>query len=128
MKSPMDADATDEPLHQPEDSSEADSTAPSWVLPAGAVVVVATALVLGFFWPGFFVTKVFDRRALETGVRSVLVDSYRVPKVTDVYCPAEQAVNPGRSFACIAQIDGSPTQVRVLIRDDDGQYLVNRPN
>jgi hypothetical protein len=92
------------------------------------MLIATTVLVLGFFWPGFFVTKVFDRAALEAGVRSILVESYRVPNVTDVYCPSQQKVSAGRAFACIAQINGSPTQVRVMISDDNGRYLVNRPN
>jgi hypothetical protein len=104
------------------------TSVPPWLFGASVLVLVGMIAVLGFVTPGFFVTKVFDPVAVQNGVRSVLVGDYRLTGVHEILCPADQRVLPGRDFTCVARIGGSAAQVRVIIRDADGHYLVSRPN
>ena len=52
-----------------------------------AALVVVVVLVLGFVTPGWFVTRVFDAAAVQTGVAKVLADDYATDGVADVRCP-----------------------------------------
>jgi uncharacterized protein DUF4333 len=101
---------------------------PPWLFGVSVLALVAIVMVLGFVIPGFFVTKVFDQVAVQNGVRSVLVNDYRVQNVAEVVCPADQRVLAGRDFTCLARINNSPAQVRVVIKDSTGRYQVSRPN
>lgn len=101
---------------------------PPWLLGVATLALVAMVAVLGFGTPGFFVTTVFDQAAVQNGVRSVLINDYRLSNVRAVVCPAGQQVLPARDFVCVAQVDNSPAQVRVVIQDRAGHYRVSRPN
>jgi hypothetical protein len=94
---------------------------------AAAVLVVVAVLVLGFIAPGWFVTRVFDAAAVQTGVARVLTDDYGTEGVADVRCPAGIEVSAGATFTCDATIDGDPVTVPIRVTDDDGRYEVGRP-
>lgn len=116
-----------QPAGPPDGPDGAGGPVPTWAYSVGAVVLLAMVIVLGFVRPGFFVTKVFDPVAVQNGVRSVLVNSYRV-NVSEVICPANQRVLAGRDFTCMVKVDGSTAQVQIVIRDAEGHYQVSRPN
>jgi hypothetical protein len=92
-------------------------------------LVVAGALVgvLGFVAPGFFVTKVFDNQAVQTGVTKVLTQNYKIAGVTGVTCPAQQEVKDGLTFECTANVAGKPVRVPITVKGTGGNYEVGTP-
>ena len=101
---------------------------------AGAVAaaVVAAALVLGFLWPGWFVTTKLDVNKAQAGVQQVLTDEttgYGAKNVKDVKCNHGQdpIVKKGGSFDCDVNIDGASKHVTVTFQDGKGTYEVGRP-
>ena len=101
---------------------------PAWIFGVSALAVLAMIGILGFVTPGFFVTEVLDQAAVQNGVRSVLVNDYKLRNVGEIACPQDQQVLPARDFICTATVDNAPAQIRVVIRDSSGHYLVSRPN
>lgn len=100
---------------------------PPWIPVAVAVAVVVAFLVLGFGTPGWFVTRVFDPVAVQTGVAKVLTDDYAAEGVADAHCPEGVQVTTGATFTCDATIDGDPVRIPVRVTDDRGGYEVGRP-
>ncbi len=98
------------------------------VLAAPAVTVTETVTVhdsvpvLGTF---------FDHTRVEAGVTKILTDAppngYGQTGVTDVSCPADQAVKTGATFTCTATIGGAQKQITVTVKDDSGKYEVGVP-
>jgi hypothetical protein len=100
----------------------------SWILPGvGGGAVLAAVLILGFVSPGYFITTVFDRDAVQEGVRRILSDDYG-RNVQAVTCPADQKVQPGATFICQASIDGARRDVTIMVKTDSGEYEVARPS
>ena len=92
------------------------------------VVLVAIAVgVLGFYRPGFFVTKVFDGNALQTGVTKILTEDYGLANVSGVNCAQNIKVTQGATFTCSANVDGKPVTVPVRVTSSAGDYEVGRP-
>jgi len=100
---------------------------PRWVPLAAAAAVVVLLLVLAFVTPGWFVTRVFDAAAVQTGVAKILTDDYGAEGVADVRCPGNVGVVAGAAFSCDATIDGDPVKVPVKVTDGGGRYEVGRP-
>jgi len=100
---------------------------PPWIPVAAAAVVVLAVLVLGFVAPGWFVTRVLDASAVQTGIAKILTEDYGAEGVTDVRCPDRVQVVPDATFTCDATIDGDPVTVPIRVTDDDGGYEVGRP-
>jgi Domain of unknown function (DUF4333) len=98
-----------------------------WIALAAVGVVVVAVLVLGFIVPGWFVTRVFDASAVQTGIAKILTDNYAVDGVADVHCPEGVQVTPGATFTCDATVDGDPVKVPVRVTDGKGGYEVGRP-
>ncbi|KAA9152179.1 DUF4333 domain-containing protein [Amycolatopsis acidicola] len=71
--------------------------------------------------------RIFDERALQDGVRQVLVQSYGLADVTNVRCPSDQAVQTGVSFDCEVTIGGAPKTVTLTVQGPDGTYQVAQP-
>jgi hypothetical protein len=94
---------------------------------AVAAAVVVAVLVLGFVSPGWFVTRVFDATAVQTGVAKILTDDYGAEGVADVRCPANVGVTAGATFTCDATIDSDPVKIPVRVTDGNGRYEVGRP-
>ena len=97
-----------------------------------AAVIVAVVGVLGFLWPGFFVTTKLDVNAAQSGVQKILTDEtngYGAKNVKDVKCNNGQnpTVKKGDTFTCEVSIDGTKRQVTVTFQDDKGTYEVGRP-
>lgn len=97
-----------------------------------AAIVVAVVLVMGFWKPGFFVTKKLDIDAAQTGVQRILTDEangYGAKNVKNVKCNDGEnpTVEQGATFNCEVSIDGTKRQVTVTFQDDDGTYEVGRP-
>jgi hypothetical protein len=98
------------------------------LIAGGAVVLVlAVVAVLGFVTPGFFVTKVFDAAAVQTGVQRILTDDYGL-KAASVTCPANITVTDGATFTCDATVGGDKVTVPIRVTSADGNYEVGRPN
>jgi hypothetical protein len=96
------------------------------IIAAVVVVLLAAVGVLGFWKPGFFVTKVFDTNAVQTGVQKVLTDEYGLA-VETVTCGQNIQVDNGATFTCQATVDGQPREVPVKVTSADGDYEVGRP-
>lgn len=111
----------------PEPSLGPMSSVPGWLIAAAVIVLLGVVGVLGFVRPGFFVTPVLDQASVQDGVGMILRDTYRLPDVVDVTCPADQQVLPGRSFTCVAVVDGKRSEIPVVIQDKAGRYQVGRP-
>ncbi len=97
-----------------------------------AVVIVAVVGVLGFLWPGFFVTTKLDVNAAQSGVQKILTDEtngYGAKNVKDVKCNngTDPEVKAGQTFDCDVNIDGTKRTVKVTFKDDSGTYEVGRP-
>lgn len=102
------------------------STLPLIVI-GGVVLILALVGVLGFVAPGFFVKKVFDASAVQTGVTTILTNDYKLTSVSGVTCPAQQEVKVGATFTCTASVDGSDRTVPITVKTSDGSYEVGRP-
>lgn len=96
------------------------------ILGGVGVLVVAAILVLGFVWPGFFLTRVFDAAAVQAGVQRVLTDDFD-RQVTAVTCARDIRVITGSSFTCDATIDGATVKVPIKVTSDAGAYEVGPP-
>ncbi|MBB2937015.1 hypothetical protein FHX82_004079 [Amycolatopsis bartoniae] len=72
-------------------------------------------------------SRVFDETALENGVRQVLSQSYGLADVTEVRCPAGQAVQVGISFECAVTVAGAQRSVTLRVQTPDGTYQVSAP-
>ena len=97
-----------------------------------AAVIVAVVGVLGFVWPGFFVTTKLDINAAQSGVQKILTDEtngYGAKNVKDVKCNngTDPEVKSGQTFDCDVSIDGTKRTVKVTFKDDKGTYEVGRP-
>ncbi|OLF18069.1 DUF4333 domain-containing protein [Actinophytocola xanthii] len=105
----------------------------AWIWIVVVVVVLAAGAfgVLGFVTPGFLNKKVFDQAALEgdNGVKKILIENYNEPAddIGDVRCPAEQEVKQGNTFTCTVVIRDEEMNVKITVRNDDGQYEVGTP-
>lgn len=71
--------------------------------------------------------KVFDHRAMEESVRTLLAHDYRLVGVDQVSCPREQGVTEGATFDCQATVSGKPARVAITVTDADGEYQVAMP-
>lgn len=99
-----------------------------WIIGgAGALVVLAVVLVLGFVAPGFFVRSVFDAASVEKGVTQTLKGSYTIAGVGAVTCPDGEPVEVGHRFDCRVQINGADKTVTVTVKNDQGVYEVGHP-
>ena len=96
------------------------------ILGGVVALIVVVVVALGFVGPAYFTSKVFDQRALQSGVQGVLTSSYG-QKVDSVSCPAQQKVSSGSTFTCQATIGGKQTAVMVTVKDNSGTYEVARP-
>ena len=97
-----------------------------------AAVILLTVIVLGFVWPGWFVTTKLDVNAAQQGVQKILSDEtsgYGVKNVKNVKCNdgADPEVKAGATFNCSVSIDGTSRTVTVTFKDDKGTYEVGRP-
>lgn len=72
-------------------------------------------------------SRVFDRAALQDGVRQVLTQSYGIAGVGEVRCPSGQAVQVGISFDCEVTVGGVPKTVTLAVQTADGTYEVSAP-
>ncbi|ULE32219.1 DUF4333 domain-containing protein [Mycobacterium sp. IDR2000157661] len=122
------------PYQQPgsEDGSKRSLAVIGGVIGLLAALIVAAVLVMGFWKPGFFVTKKLDIDAAQSGVEQILTDEangYGATNVEDVKCNDGQnpTVEQGATFNCEVSIDGTKRQVTVTFQDDDGTYEVGRP-
>ena len=103
-----------------------------WIGAGVTLLGVAAALVLGFLWPGWFVTTKLDVNKAQAGVQQVLTDEttgYGAKNVKDVKCNHGQdpVVKKGGSFDCDVSIDGASKHVTVTFQDGKGTYEVGRP-
>ncbi|WP_182347497.1 DUF4333 domain-containing protein [Tomitella gaofuii] len=96
-------------------------------LSALATAAVVAVLVLGFLWPGFFITTVLDKQAAEASIADVLRDDLGIDGVDAVECPSGIAVEDGGSFTCQAVVNGRVTTVSATFHGDDGAYVVSAP-
>ncbi|GAA1328778.1 DUF4333 domain-containing protein [Pseudonocardia xinjiangensis] len=93
----------------------------------GGIAVVALVALLGFVTPGFFVTRVFDPVALQSGVQHVLTQNYHMD-VAGVRCEEGIRVDEGTRFECDATVDGASVKVPIIVTGSDGSYEVGRPS
>ncbi|WP_037319774.1 DUF4333 domain-containing protein [Amycolatopsis orientalis] len=94
----------------------------------GALVVIIAAVgVLGFVTPGWFNTQVFNNTQMQTDVQKLLTETYQIPNVSAVSCPAGKEVKDGVKFTCTATIDGKPQEVPITVKGDTGNYEVSPP-
>lgn len=95
-----------------------------WLFTAvGALAMAAVILAVAF--PGWYLSSVLDKWAVQRGVAGVLTDTgYRVGAVS---CPAAQPVEVGHRFSCTASIDGVQRDVLVTVRTEGGEYAVAAP-
>ncbi|BBY56530.1 DUF4333 domain-containing protein [Mycobacterium koreense] len=97
------------------------------------VGVAAIALgVLGFWKPGFLITRQLDVHDAESGVRQVLSDptlGYGAGDVTDVHCNdgKNPVIKQGSTFTCEATVAGAKRTVEIKFADDRGGYWVGTP-
>lgn len=91
-----------------------------------AVVGAGIVAASGFLWPGWAVTTVFDKPAVEGGMQRVLSTSYGLD-VGWVDCPADIAVTADARFTCKALVDGEQVTVPARVTDEDtAAYIVER--
>lgn len=98
-----------------------------WLSAGAAVILVAAVVaVLGFWKPGFFVSRVYDVPALQNGVLTVLRNDYRIAAEA-VACPPEVPVTTGLRFSCNALVEGRQQPIEVRVLDAGGRFEVVQP-
>ncbi len=92
------------------------------------VAVLAILAILLFLWPGWLNKKVFDQKAVEGAVVSLVKDSYNM-NATAASCPKAGAtqVKAGNTFDCTVTVDGDQKTLTVTVKDDAGKYEVGVP-
>lgn len=120
------------PYQQQQQAPKKGGGAGIWIAMVVLVLAAAAFLVLGLVTPGFLNTKVLDQTALQgdDGVKSILVDHYKMTDVESVSCPADQEVKQGNKFQCKVKVGGEDPKeltVEITITDDEGQYQVALP-
>ncbi|MEU6640976.1 DUF4333 domain-containing protein [Saccharomonospora sp. NPDC046836] len=94
----------------------------------GAIVVVLLAGGGIAAWLlGAFRGDVLEQRSLQTGVATVLRDSYGEHDVTNVQCPADQQVQTGHTFECTVEIGGQRRAVSIRVLNDKPEFEVGAP-
>ena len=106
------------------------TTVPSRTTVTQALTVTETVTPAGRDSGAFAAGKVFDQQQLTQGVTNVLTgtppNGYGL-EVSNVKCPVDQPVVGGTAFRCTADIDGTPREIPVQIKDDNGLYEVSPP-
>ncbi|MGL4307031.1 MAG: DUF4333 domain-containing protein [Mycobacteriaceae bacterium] len=97
-------------------------------LVSGGVALLAILLFTAFVAPGFALSKKLSQDAAESGVQTVLTDSYGAKDVSDVKCPSDIKVESGSSFTCEVSVEGTKREVSVTFTDNKGTFEVGRPN
>ena len=82
---------------------------------------------LGFVTPGFFLVRVLDPAAVQTGVQKVLTNDYGLTGVDRVICGDGNRVSAGTTFECRATVAGEQVTVPIRVTTDAGDYEVGRP-
>jgi hypothetical protein len=98
-----------------------------WILLVVGVVVIAGVVVALLAATGTLGRTTFDNAAVQTGVKKILTEDYKIENVGNVTCPAGQEVTTGATFTCTANIDGQDRQVTITIKNGDGEYEVGQP-
>ncbi|SDP90640.1 protein of unknown function [Actinopolyspora xinjiangensis] len=98
-----------------------------WLLPSVLLPAVLVGAFLGFVTPGWFYRTVLEADSVQQGVRQVARDSYGVDGIESVDCPEGEPVRVGHSFTCVLRVGGVGKEVRVVVRNEDGTYAVDRP-
>lgn len=70
---------------------------------------------------------VFDEAVVQDDVHQLLREEYEIDELDMVTCPADEAVEEGRTFSCTATIAGEEQDVPITVISDDGEYTVGRP-
>jgi hypothetical protein len=93
------------------------------------IVVLMAGVIgfLGFVSPGFFLVKVLDPTAVQTGVQKVLTNDYGLTGVDQVRCSQGNRVVVDAKFECQATVAGGQVTVPIRITSDSGDYEVGRP-
>ena len=97
-----------------------------WTVVLIVVVLAAAAAVLGFVYPGWFTTKVFDTNSVQDGVKRILQDDYKV-SVSTVSCPSNMDVKVDNTYTCKVTAGGQTKDVLIRVKSADGQYEVDPP-
>jgi Domain of unknown function (DUF4333) len=92
-----------------------------------ALLLAGIVGFLGFVSPGFFLIKVLDPAAVQTGVQKVLTNDYGLTGVEGVTCGDGNRVVAGTRFECRATVNGDPFTVPIVVTTDAGDYEVGRP-
>ena len=92
-----------------------------------ALLVAGIVGFLGFVTPGFFLIRVLDPAAVQTGVQKVLTNDYGLTGVDRVICGDGNRVTAGTTFECRATVDGAQVTVPIRVTTDAGDYEVGRP-
>nr|WP_243636979.1 DUF4333 domain-containing protein [Rhodococcus sp. Eu-32] len=71
--------------------------------------------------------RILDTASAESGVASILSETYGASGVSAVHCPARLPVNRGSSVSCMVTVDGADRSVSLTFTDDNGTYQVSRP-
>jgi Domain of unknown function (DUF4333) len=92
-----------------------------------AVLLAAIVGFIGFVTPGYFLVRVLDPAAVQTGVQKVLTNDYGMTGVDRVICGEGNKVVPNATFDCRASVGGEQVTVPIRITSDAGDYEVGRP-
>ncbi|MFE0020664.1 DUF4333 domain-containing protein [Amycolatopsis sp. NPDC059021] len=71
--------------------------------------------------------RVFDAAAMDSAVRKILTENYKIKNVGEVSCPPGRPVTDGDRFTCAVQLGGTVKQVPITVTGGDGQYRVDAP-
>ena len=82
---------------------------------------------LGFVTPGFFLVRVLDPAAVQTGVQKVLTNDYGLTGVDRVICSEGNRVAVDTTFECRATVAGDQVTVPIRVTSTEGDYEVGRP-
>ncbi|WP_016697479.1 DUF4333 domain-containing protein [Actinoalloteichus spitiensis] len=99
-----------------------------WIVSGGIAVVLGGVAVLGFVWPGWFNSKVFDSDAMAGEVQRILTETWGIGDVSGVSCPSDQPLEAGHSFQCEATIGGNAVSIDIQVKNEDGDYEVVQPS
>ena len=90
-----------------------------------ALIALVVVAIIAFLLFGR--STVLDQSAVQSGVKSVLTESYGLQDVSNVQCPSGQKVKAGNTFVCTVTVDGQSKTTSIKIIDSKGTYEVAKP-
>ncbi|MGC7095915.1 DUF4333 domain-containing protein [Amycolatopsis lurida] len=93
----------------------------------GVAVLVLAAGGAAAWFGGLFSGDVLDPSSVQSGITTVLKDSYGEQDVQNAKCPDSQEIKTGHTFDCDVNVAGQPKKVTIRVLNDKPEFEVGAP-